>query len=211
MPIILEIFYNNAIKEGDVATVQCLDPECGTKDANGNKLRRKKERLVHPIELLAIGVEESVVRRYVEMKRKKKLEADKTTIWCPRTWCQSAAKSDKYPPIPADLTAYVDNEDSDDEPEPDGDADAAQENSKSTLKKIPHNLADRLAVCEKCELAFCMVCYAGWHGPYVRCTPRDPSELSPEEKASYDYIKASSSPCPYCAAPVQKTMGCRDY
>ena len=48
----------------------------------------------------------------------------------------------------------------------------------------------------------------GWHGEFARCFPRDPSELSAEEKASYDYIRQNTSPCPTCNSPTQKTMGC---
>ena len=199
----LQEFYNNAIKEGDVAGVKCLDPSCGEeKDADGRK-RRKKERSLHPRELLAMGVEESVVRRYVEMKRKKRMEADKSTVYCPRTWCQGPAKSTKYPPIPADLTAYID-EVSEDE----GDSGNPELPTTNKDNKIPPDPSDRLVVCEKCDLAFCKVCYMGWHGPFARCFPRDPNELSAEEKASYDYIRMNTSPCPYCNAPVQKTMGC---
>ncbi|KAK4631220.1 E3 ubiquitin-protein ligase itt1 [Fulvia fulva] len=200
----LQDFYNNAITEGDVAGVKCLDPDCGSKDATGRKRKVMKERTIHPRELLAMGVEESMVRRYVEMKRKKKLEADKTTVYCPRTWCQGPAKSTKYPPIPADLTAYIDNEISDEESES-GDM---PETPKTNAKNVPPDPSDRLAVCEKCSLAFCKVCYMGWHGPFARCYPRDPNELSAEEKASYEYIRKNTSPCPYCNAPVQKTMGC---
>ena len=48
----------------------------------------------------------------------------------------------------------------------------------------------------------------GWHGEFARCFPRDPNELSAEEKASYDYIRLNTSPCPTCSSPTQKTMGC---
>ncbi|KAF2161090.1 hypothetical protein M409DRAFT_28421 [Zasmidium cellare ATCC 36951] len=201
----LQDFYNNAITEGNVTGVACLDPDCGALDADGRRMRVKKHRLVHPRELLAMGIEESTVRRYVEMKRKKKLESDKTTVYCPRTWCNGPAKSDKYPPIPADLTTYVDNEisdDSDDAPD-NNDAPANSQDSKKAI-----DLADRLAVCEKCQLAFCRVCYHGWHGQYVRCYPRNPDELSAEERASYDYIAKHTSPCSYCNAPTSKTHGC---
>ncbi|KAH0258365.1 RWD-domain-containing protein, partial [Aureobasidium melanogenum] len=65
-----------------------------------------------------------------------------------------------------------------------------------------------LAICSKCSFAFCKTCYAGWHGDFARCWPRNPSELSEEEKASYDYIRTHTSPCPTCSSPTQKTMGC---
>ncbi|USW53025.1 Putative IBR domain, E3 ubiquitin ligase RBR family, TRIAD supradomain-containing protein [Septoria linicola] len=144
------------------------------------------------------------------MKRKKKLEADKSTVYCPRTWCQGAAKSSKYPVIPADLSAYVDalseaESDSEQVKKDDVAADAPKKVNTTNSQPDP---TDRLSVCEKCSFAFCKVCYMGWHGPFARCYPRDPNELSAEEKASYDYIRMHTSPCPYCTAPVQKTMGC---
>ena len=197
----LQDFYNNAITEGDIVGVRCLDPTCGKGPTAPEllKRRRKAERTLHPRELFAMGIEESMVRRYVDMKRKKKLEADKTTVYCPRIWCQGPARSPKYPPIPADLTGYVEAEASSD--------DSDTENA-TTKTDSPHVSTDRLAVCEKCALAFCRVCYMGWHGPFARCFPRDPNELSVEEKASYDYIRQNTSPCPTCSSPTQKTMGC---
>lgn len=191
----LQDFYNNAIKEGDVATVRCLDPTCGKTQAGPRA--RKLQRPLHPRELLAMGIEEPTVRRYVEMKRKKRLESDKNTIYCPRDHCKHPARNAKYPPIPANLADY-----------PDSDSDS--ESKAADSSKASYDPNDRLAVCEnaKCNLAFCRTCYKSWHGPYERCHPRDPSELSAEEKASYDYIAQNTSPCPYCNSPTQKTHGC---
>jgi E3 ubiquitin-protein ligase RNF14 len=205
----LQDFYNNAISEGDISNVKCLSPDCGKGQAKPGT-KRKRERTLSPRELLQMGIEESMVRRYLEMKRKKKLEADKNTVYCPRTWCQGPARSAKYPPIPTDLLAYDAAEPpSEDETDDELHADASQQplNPKNS-KNLPPNPTDRLAVCEKCSFAFCQVCYMGWHGPFARCYPRDPSELSAEEKASYDYIRLNTSPCPYCNSPTQKTMGC---
>jgi E3 ubiquitin-protein ligase RNF14 len=203
----LQDFYNNAISEGDVASVRCLSPDCGKdQDING-KRKRKSARALHPSHLLAMEIDESLVRRYVELKRKKKLEADKGTVYCPRTWCQGPAKSSKYPPIPADLTTYELDFASEDENETPA-ANEQVSTSGTEKKTIPPNPADRIAVCEKCSFAFCRVCYRGWHGEFARCFPRDPNELSAEEKASYDYIRLNTSPCPTCSSPSQKTMGC---
>jgi len=190
----LQDFYNNAIKEGDVVAVCCLDPSCG-KEQVGHK---EKKRPLHPRELLAMDIEEPTVRRYVEMKRKKTLESDKNTVYCPRSWCQHPARSPNYPPIPKNLADYPDTDESDAESVP------------ATKTAVVIDPSDRLAICEneKCQLAFCRTCYKSWHGPYARCHPRDPSELSEEEKASYDYIAEHTSPCPYCNSPTQKTMGC---
>lgn len=189
----LQDFYNNCIAEGDVVNVKCLDPGCG-KD---RKRKRKSDRTLHPSELLAMGLEEPVVRRYVEMKRKKKLEADKSTVYCPRTWCQAPARSAKYPPLPANLALYPDSDSGGSEAETDG---------PPSNKSI--SISDRLSICSKCTFAFCRICYTGWHGDFARCWPRNPGELSEEEKASYDYIRLHTSPCPTCSSPTQKTMGC---
>ena len=216
----LQDFYNNAITEGDVAGIKCLSPDCGKDDMGiARRRKRRSERTLYPGELLAIGIEESMIRRYVEMKRKKKLEADKNTVYCPRTWCQGPARSTKFPSIPTDLSTYAGTESSSSSPSSssssDNESDVESPTSnhtspKSTQKKppIPPDPADRLAICEKCSLAFCRVCFMGWHGPFARCFPRDPTELSAEEKASYDYIRMNTSPCPTCLSPTQKTMGC---
>ncbi|PSK45153.1 E3 ubiquitin-protein ligase dbl4 [Elsinoe australis] len=196
----LQDFYNSAITEGDVGNVTCLEPSCG-KDKPGQP--QKKRKAIHPRELLEIGIPEAQARRYVELKRKKKLESDKSTIYCPRTWCQAPARSSKYPPIPDNLADYVDEDFSDPSDPPPVYTKETPEN------KLPAP-SDRLAICSnpKCQLAFCRVCYLGWHGEFARCWPRNPADLSEEEKASYDYIRQHTSPCPTCSSPVQKTMGC---
>ena len=204
----LQDFYNNAIKEGDVAGVKCLDPDCAKEQrrlVNSNQ-GRKATRSIPPRELLAMGVEEKMVRRYVELKRKKKLEADKNTIYCPRKWCQGIARRKEYPPIPADLTTYDADSSSDEDSDPKVEKQKASVNGKDPTE--PPAPVDRLAVCEKCQYAFCRICYTGWHGEFARCYPRDPNELSAEDKASYDWILTHTSPCPTCNSPTQKTMGC---
>ncbi|KAK3690826.1 hypothetical protein LTR37_018954 [Vermiconidia calcicola] len=212
----LQDFYNNTIREGDVASVRCLSPDCGKGEVNadGRKRKRKHVRTVHPRDLLAMGIDEKMVRRYVEMKRKKKLEADKNTVYCPRNWCQGPARSPKYPPIPADLSTYatggsLSEEDTGDEGTvEEGDAQRAPRSPSTNKRTAPLDPSDRVAICEKCSFAFCRICYRGWHGQFARCFPRDPNELSADDKASYDYILLNTSPCPSCNAPVQKTMGC---
>ena len=208
----LQDFYNNAIKEGDVAGVKCLAPDCGNDNGSGHGQRRKRKtpRSLQPKELLAMGIEESMVRRYVELKRKKKMEADKNTIYCPRKWCQGTARRKEYPPIPSDLSAYEAESSSDEEINEQAEQPKSTTNCNTGSKepKTLPNPADRLAVCEKCQYAFCRICYTGWHGEFARCHPRDPNELSAEDKASYDWILLHTSPCPSCNSPTQKTMGC---
>lgn len=196
----LQDFYNSAISEGDIVNVACLEPSCG-KTINGGRQRKKKS--LHPRELLEIGILEPQARRFVEMKRKKILETDKSTVYCPRTWCQAPARDLKHPPIPANLLDYVESDDSCDEHPtlaPTYDKDTPED-------KLPA-AADRLTICGKCSFAFCRVCFGGWHGEFARCWPRNPGELSAEEKASYEYIMSNTSACPTCSSPTQKTKGC---
>ncbi|CAL00959.1 uncharacterized protein An15g01450 [Aspergillus niger] len=72
----LQDFYNSCITEGDVEGVKCLAPGC--------------DRTLSPSELLQIPLEQETVQRYVFLKRKKKLEADKSTVYCPRQWWEEA-------------------------------------------------------------------------------------------------------------------------
>ncbi|KAF2183929.1 RING finger protein-like protein [Zopfia rhizophila CBS 207.26] len=197
----LQDFYNNCITEGDMNGVKCLSPDCGKEKASLSSVRRTKDRLVSPKELLRIPLELPMVQRYVELKRKKKLESDKSTVWCPRKWCQGAARSKKYPKV-TDITRI---EESDTEPEDENRGEQILE--KSTTPQGSTDL-DRVAICEDCGYAFCRVCFAGWHGEFVRCWPRDASEISEEEQASMNYILAHTSPCPTCSVPCQKTHGC---
>ncbi|KAF2491380.1 RWD-domain-containing protein, partial [Lophium mytilinum] len=201
----LQDFYNNCISSGDVNGVKCLSPDCGQeKEIRGVRRKKKPDRLLTPSELLQIPLETAMVQRYVEMKRKKKLESDKSTIYCPRSWCQAAARSEKYPKI-TDLTQITESED-----------EASDDETAAPEKAVPEKDAkpkgapdtDRLAICEDCNYAFCRVCMQGWHGEFVRCWPRDASELTEEERASMNYILAHTSPCPTCSVPCQKSHGC---
>ncbi|KAG2418830.1 hypothetical protein HFD88_001931 [Aspergillus terreus] len=203
----LQDFYNNCITEGDVESVRCLAPDCAKEqDARANadattprKKPKKVDRTLSPSELLQIPLEQETVQRYVFLKRKKKLEADKSTIYCPRKWCQGAARSKKHPKPTDPMNDDLDASDSEEEGwvfDPLGDE-----------GQLPP-MADRVAICEDCNYAFCCVCKKGWHGELVRCFPRREAELSAEEKATEEYLRLYTSPCPTCNAPCQKRMGC---
>ncbi|KAF2858622.1 RWD-domain-containing protein [Piedraia hortae CBS 480.64] len=180
----LQAFYSDAIAEGNVRAVVCPDATCTS-----------TRRALHPRELLAMGLEDAIARRYVVMKRKKRLDADKTTIYCPRSWCQAPARGAKVPPIPPNLNDYIDIDDDDDVDKP--------------IPIDTPNEIDRLSICEKCEFAFCRICHKSWHGEFTRCRPpNSEEEISAEDQASFDYIKYHLSACPQCSAPVQKTYGC---
>jgi E3 ubiquitin-protein ligase RNF14 len=198
----LQDYYNNCIQEGDVNNVKCMSTECGK--SGGSK--RKKDRLLSPKELLQIPLSRDAVERFAKLKRKKKMESDPSMIYCPRSWCQGAMRSDKYPKI----TDVSQIDDSDSEAEEDI---VAQQNG-TNAQEGPEKRAvgvrgmDRLAVCEDCTLAFCVVCLASWHGDFVRCEPRDKTQLTEEDQASLNFILKSTSPCAYCSVPCQKSYGC---
>ncbi|PYH48165.1 RBR-type E3 ubiquitin transferase [Aspergillus saccharolyticus JOP 1030-1] len=202
----LRDFYNSCITEGDIESVKCLSPGCGKETANKvsaddvPKKRKKVDRTLSPSELLQIPLEQETVQRFVSLKRKKRLEADKSTVYCPREWCQGAARSKKHPkptdPMSDDLEASDDDEEEGPVFDPLGD--------EAQLPPV----AERLAICEDCSYAFCCVCKKGWHGELVRCFPRRAAELTAEEKATEEYLRRYTSACPTCSAPCQKKMGC---
>ena len=203
----LQDFYNSAITEGSVEAVTCLDLTCG-KDG-----KKKRAKSLHPTELLEIPISRDQVQRYMDLKLKKMLDSDKTTIYCPREWCQGPARSAKYRKYDTnDLENWPVDPDSDDgEPatrvyEADGRERPANTNlSTKSSNKAP---TDRLAICSQCTYAFCHVCGKSWHGDFVSCLPKTAETISEEEKASFDFIRLHTSPCPHCSAPAQKTMGC---
>ncbi|KAF2250694.1 RWD-domain-containing protein [Trematosphaeria pertusa] len=195
----LQDYYANCIQEGDVDNVKCMSTECGTKKAN-----RKKDRL-SPKELLQIPLALETVQRYAKIKRKKKIEADPTIIFCPRSWCQGAMRTKKYPKI-TDVREMGESESEAEDPV------APEERKEATAgpekRRVGTTGMDRLAVCEDCNLAFCTVCLASWHGDFVRCEPRDSSQLTEDDQASLNFIMRNTSPCPTCEVPCQKSYGC---
>jgi E3 ubiquitin-protein ligase RNF14 len=204
----LQDFYNTCIAEGDVDSVRCLAPDCEKSQSptlapgDGQIPRRKKrDRTLGPSELLEIPLSTETVQRYVFLKRKKKIESDKTTVYCPRQWCQGAARSKRHPK-PTDPMADAD------------DADASGDEEEATYDPLGEKgdlppVAERVAICEECNYAFCSVCRKGWHGELVRCMPqRKVEELSVEEKATEEYMRLYTSQCPTCTVPCQKRMGC---
>ena len=210
----LQECYNKCISEGDVDNVKCLVPGCGRTapaiaQADQGDMSRKPRRhdpTLSPSELLQIPLAEEVVQRYVHLKRKKKLDSDKDTVYCPRQWCQGAARSKKHP---KPIDPMHDVEDVTSESESVVQEASNKPSKKSKTKGIP--MAERLCICEDCSYAFCSVCRKGWHGEmisYNLCNPRSEKELTDEEKASAEYITLHSTACPTCAAPCQKTMGC---
>jgi E3 ubiquitin-protein ligase RNF14 len=170
-----------------------------------SKKRKKPRTFINPSELLQIPLDQETVKRYVTLKYKTELEADKNTVYCPRPWCNGAARSKKHKK-PQGLELADASDDSASEDEDDEDEDGPEGEGKSKPYKAAEEL---LAICEECAFAFCSRCQQSWHGEFVRCTPRrDKEELTVEELASLEYMKLHTTPCPTCGAPAQKTHGC---
>ena len=198
----LQDYYNACITEGAIGSVKCTAPGCGKEPNRGlandqiQPMKGPKDRTLEPSELLQIPLEEDTVHRYIKLKRKKRLESDRTTVYCPRQWCQGPARTSKSK---SDQGEGIEETEETVEPET-YDRNAPQE-------KLPPP-AERLAICEDCNFAFCKVCKASWHGEYFVCFPRSQFELTVEERASEDYMKLHTQPCPTCDARAQKTHGC---
>ncbi|KAK0728124.1 RWD domain-containing protein [Lasiosphaeria miniovina] len=211
----LQDFYNAAIKEGDLTSVRCPAPGCAkdrakAAEAASGKKNRKPRTFVSPSELLQIPLDQDVVRRYVTLKYKTELESDKNTIYCPRDWCNGAARSKKHKK-PQGLELAEGASDDDDENDSDGghNAKANGATGKSKPKKTYKPAEELLAICEECTFAFCSRCFQSWHGEFVSCQPRrNKEELTAEEQASLEYLKFNTTPCPTCSALAQKTKGC---
>ena len=190
----LQAFFNTCITEGDVSSVKCIAPGCG--EDSTNSTQRAEDRTLDPNELLQIPLSQEQVQRYATLKRKKKYEADPTTVYCPRTWCQGPARTKASEAAEASLTKKEGI---------DLGVGATKSNSTNPNCLPP---ADRLAICQDCRFAFCQVCKASWHGEHKWCSPHNKGELTAEEKASEEYMKLRCTPCPTCTARCQKTMGC---
>lgn len=233
----LQDFYNDAILNGHLSTVRCLTPNCAKERAKAIKEQqqqllqsaskndaefaktnnnKKPQTFVTPSELLQIGLSDEMVKRFVMLKYKTELESDKNTIYCPRSWCNGAARSKRHrKPEGLEFQHVSDNEDNEDNNNnelEDGVTNNTTNNGvggKPKSKSTKFNPADLLAVCEDCNFAFCSRCLQSWHGEFVRCSgKRNETDLTEEEKLSVEYLKLHTSPCPTCGAPAQKTHGC---
>jgi E3 ubiquitin-protein ligase RNF14 len=210
----LQECYNKAIVTGAVDEVKCPSFNCGMENDDAATRRAKKPRLISPQELLRIPLERPAVQRFVDLKRKRKLEADSSTTWCPRKWCQGAAASNKHP-LPT-----VPLEEMDDDYETEAQIDSSTSPSATLVDKDEDEatqdkkvLADCLRICEDCSFAFCKLCCSSWHGEYYDCRSRTESlagrkQISTEEAASDDFIALHTSPCPKCSTPIQKSEAC---
>lgn len=177
----LHDFYTTCITEGDVGSVKCLAPKCPGTAPKDDDVQR--EIAIEPSELIQMRLPNETVQRYITLKRKKALESDRNTVYCPRQWCQGPARHKLTNP---NYTSQAASNDPPPLPKP----------------------SERLAICIDCSFAFCLVCKASWHGEYFTCFPRSQFEITVEEKASEDYMLLHTQGCPTCDARAQKTHGC---
>ncbi len=96
----LQDFYNSCITEGEITSVKCLDPDCGKTTGQGGvadhaDTHQAEDRTLTPSELLGIPIDQERVQRYVDLKRKARLEQDKDVLYCPRKWCQGPSRYTK--------------------------------------------------------------------------------------------------------------------
>ena len=168
---------------------------------------RKQDQNLKPGELLQIPLSLEVVRRYVEMRRKKRIETDRTTVYCPRKWCQGPAKSKRHPTQDFNTTLWA-NYASDSGDDDDSETAPNQPSMEIVEKGPPYKAGERLAQCEGCSYAFCRVCKQGWHGDHEQCWPRNRAELTEEERATLNFLRENTAACPTCSAPCVKTAGC---
>lgn len=200
----LRDFYSVHILEGDVYKVQCMAYNCHVTTMDGKKIYPT----ISPAELLQIPLDRTLVQRYADLKRKKKIEADQTTIYCPREWCQAPARSNRHPKMGA-IESMTEMEDPN--------SIAAQLISvdliltPAMVSKLPPPTKeeDRLTICESCTYAFCKTCKKSWHGPYLSClSPTAQAAQNEADLASEDYVRKFTSECPTCCTRVQKHSGC---
>jgi E3 ubiquitin-protein ligase RNF14 len=163
----LDTYFTSLIEEGNVSQIRCVDQACVKSLINQNRLldgTRQAQILfwptIHPSELEEIGIAQDLLERYVWLKKKRALENDPSTMYCPRKWCQEPVRSslerldetiayrsvghwleDHDAPTPLQLKmpnrAYIGSE------------------GEEALEK--------LQICSACEFAFCRCCLGKPH------------------------------------------------
>ena len=208
----LQGYYNDCIREGNISCVKCLVPDCEKQSTaltplvGESKQSKKRDRTLKPSELLQIALDKEIVQRYTRLRRQRRIESNRNTIYCPRKWCQG----------PSRLAHRHRRRNST------SDSDASDNEKDSFLVYDPDDPqsprpppSERLAICTACTFAFCLVCRSSWHGFYVPCPP-PPSVASDVavsvaaamDKATRAYITEHTAVCPGCSARCQKESGC---
>jgi E3 ubiquitin-protein ligase RNF14 len=214
-------YYTALITDGDVSSVLCSDPECikaATRLATVEpptlppESTESKPAVVipHPTlppdELAEIGLPLELVTRYTTLKKKKALEVDPETIYCPRQWCQSASRSSLFALESAMSSSHASFWLSPRHPtHPSSPNTSILLPLKSTTAGLSR--AERLQLCSSCDFAFCRNCRNSWHGDYVICKAVDRPPTA-DEIANEEFLKANTTTCPSCFSPALKSYGC---
>lgn len=224
----LKDYFTASITAGEIGSVQCSDFKCRKREKKrappppqdngaGEEQPKPKRELppptIPPDELEEIGIEGNMVKRYVAMKKKKALEMDPLTIYCPRTFCQGPAKS-CVAALEREMQEsgngyWLEDLDSGSAAASPPSRSLADEAARKADEEVKSGgrARPRLQVCSICTFAFCRVCHNSWHGDYQICKAKD-AELTPEEKANEKYLEENTTKCPTCLSPVLKSHGC---
>lgn len=155
-----------------------------------------------------------MVLRYARLKYKRELEADKTNVYCPRTWCGGVARTKRHPcpPDMRDVRAAVGQGPGDTSVLERDDSTLAETAAAAAAAAAEGSEEDLLCVCVECAYAFCRRCRQTWHGAtnVDRCFSADDLAwiASRQERATLKYLSEFTAGCPTCGAPCQKTGGC---
>lgn len=112
-----------------------------------------------PEELSEIGISGDLVTRYIVLKKKKTLEKDPDTVYCPRQWCQAASRASVKKVDESMKTSGNGYWLPDRGATPPPPLSPSQED-----EHIPTPRLEKLQVCSVCSFAFCRVC-KGTHTP----------------------------------------------
>ncbi|KAF2118291.1 RWD domain-containing protein [Lophiotrema nucula] len=192
-------------EEVQLAHGQILSDTCGKGQENAGS--EDYTSMLTPHELFEIGLEVSEIQRYVDVLRRNALRADSTTIWCLRKGCKGVARDKDYPRIDVSLLRHksslshgIGNPN-----------DVFQRYLSRTKERDTEKTKERLAICEDCNYAFCIMCCRSWHGDAVICNVVDlPGPKAPRiaDIKSIRYIYETGAYCPSCATAYIKTEGC---
>ncbi|KAF8538237.1 RWD domain-containing protein [Trichophaea hybrida] len=219
----LQDYYSGLITEGDVSSVRCSDPSCvknatrpqaaapptpppetpgDNGDVNQKGVISSLPSTLPPEELSEIGISTDLVTRYIVLKKKKALEKDPDTVYCPRQWCQAASRASVKKVEESMKTSgngyWLPDRGAIPPPLPS----SPQEDEHTATPRM-----EKLQVCSICSFAFCRVCKASWHGDLQICKAAD-GKLTEEEIANEKYLRENTTPCPTCSAPAIKSHGC---
>jgi ariadne-1 len=65
-----------------------------------------------------------------------------------------------------------------------------------------------VAICEPCNISFCMKCGEEPHAPINCCALKDWNALCKSESANVQWIISKTKPCPKCGSRIEKNQGC---